>query len=143
MHIGGKCKTQNRLWLSRKRRGLLQKQVAFILGNHTVDQVSRYEKGIRVPTLEVALALEIIYRVPLRLLFADLYREIQNEVRSKVESSPSLNRLVDDFGVTDKDNGQEFCTYQDVLHMPAASQQELERVRRHVVELARERSRRL
>jgi transcriptional regulator with XRE-family HTH domain len=43
---GGKIKISNRLWKARKRRGLGQKQVAFLIGK-TIGEVSRYERGVR------------------------------------------------------------------------------------------------
>ena len=39
-----------------------------MLGHKTTDQVSRYEKGERLPGLKLLLLLEIIYGVPPRVL---------------------------------------------------------------------------
>jgi len=53
----------------RKRAGLSQPDVAFLLGNSDETQVSRYENDRRLPPLEVALALQEIFKVPTVLWF--------------------------------------------------------------------------
>ena len=62
------------LWQARQRSGLTQKTIAHLLGRKFTDEISRYENGQRIPTLQTALKLEIIYRVPIRLLFYEKYR---------------------------------------------------------------------
>lgn len=136
MHLGGKDKTHNRLWSARKRRGLSQKQVAFLLGHHTADQISRYEKGLRLPTLETALKLEIIYRTPLRMLFSERYDQLCAELQQKIQGSQALRSLCEDFA-SQAEDGSEFCTYADLLRMPAPSEADLSRVRRHVIQLTK------
>ena len=132
MPLGGTTKTHNRLWLARKRRGLRQKQVAFLLNHHTVDQISRYEKGLRVPTLETALRLEIVYQTPLRLLFADLYEKLQGEIKQKMQGSAGLQSTAGE-----QEDLREFCAYAELLSMPSLSQAERDKVRRHVIDLTR------
>src|SRR5688572_3524715 len=90
MKSGGKNKIQNRLWITRKRRGLEQKQVAYLLNHRTVNQISRYENGSRMPTLLAALKLEIIFGVPARLLFPDLHEQLRAEIRKRAETSRGL-----------------------------------------------------
>lgn len=136
MPIGGKTKKQNRLWLARKRRSLRQKQVAYLLNHYTADQVSRYEKGTRMPTLETALMLEIIYGVPLRVLFKEQYEELQIEVRRKIEANPSLKHIKDIEEAGHRDSKQ-FCTYEDTANIPAVSQAELVPVYRHIAKLSK------
>lgn len=137
MTTGGRNQKPNRLWLSRKRRSFRQKQVAYILNHHTADQVSRYEKGTRIPTLETALMLEIIYKAPLRVLFNELYDELQNEVRQKVESNPSLKHIAEEMRQLKSGSQQNFCTYEDVINMPAASRAELVPAKLHITKLAK------
>ena len=76
----------NNLWTYRKRFGLSQKQAAFLLDHKTTSQLSRYEKGTKVPGLETALKLEILYRVPVAFLFYDCYQKLKDEIRSKEDS---------------------------------------------------------
>ena len=63
----------NYLRTYRKRAGLSQDEVAFLLGSRSGTKVSRYELFRRLPTLETALALEVIFGVPVRDLFAGLH----------------------------------------------------------------------
>src|SRR6266545_2745585 len=89
-HRGGKHTNQNRLWLARKRRGLGQKQVAYLLAHQSPDQISRYEQGVKLPTLSTALMLEIIYGAPIRLLYRELYEQLRTEIGERLESQPIL-----------------------------------------------------
>jgi transcriptional regulator with XRE-family HTH domain len=61
----------------RKRLGLLQSDVAFLLGVATGTKVSRYERYARTPTLKTALACEAIFGVPASELFAGIYEKAE------------------------------------------------------------------
>jgi transcriptional regulator with XRE-family HTH domain len=65
-------KLENYLRMHRKRSGLTQRDVAFLLGCENGAQVSRYEKRKRVPPLQTALACEAVFGVPVSELFAGL-----------------------------------------------------------------------
>jgi transcriptional regulator with XRE-family HTH domain len=135
MSPGGKNLIRNRLWSARKRRGLEQKQVAFLLDQHTPDQVSRYELGTRVPNLEAALLLEIILGTPLRILYKDLYEQLQVTVRERLIRVPQLHDRLAEFLI---ENGvHEYCAYRELLQTGHPSQADQAKVRRHVTELAR------
>lgn len=54
----------NDLVLYRRRMGFSQKQVARLLGQSDTSMVSHYEHNRALPPLQIALGLEIIYRVP-------------------------------------------------------------------------------
>lgn len=73
----------NRLMLYRKRMELSQKQVAAILGINNVAVLSHYERGTSLPSLQRALGLEIVYRVPVAFLFPELYEEIKAKIRER------------------------------------------------------------
>jgi len=75
--------TNNRLMLYRKRMKLSQKEVAAILGLRTSGVLSHYERGTARPSLERALALGIVYRVPVAFLFPDLYETLRDHIRDK------------------------------------------------------------
>jgi len=75
--------TTNRLALYRKRMELSQKQVAAILGLKNIAVLSHYEHGTSQPSLERALGLEIVYRVPVAFLFPEQYEEIRARIRDK------------------------------------------------------------
>ena len=75
--------TTNQLVVYRKRMRLSQKQVAQILGLKNVSVLSNYERGISRPSLQRALGLEIVYRVPVAFLFPDLYDQIKASIRER------------------------------------------------------------
>jgi transcriptional regulator with XRE-family HTH domain len=106
---GGKPKLQNRLWLARSRRDLKQKQVTYLLGHKNLDQVSRYENGSRLPTLQTALKLEIILGVPIRALFPELHATLRSEIRGRASASRGLREKLGDMFVDDH------CSYEGLL----------------------------
>lgn len=76
----------NYLRSNRKRLSLSQNEVAFLLGTQTGAQVSRYEQFAREPSLETALALEVIFQRSASELFGGLYQKVEREVieRAKI-----------------------------------------------------------
>ena len=68
---------------------LSQGEVAFLLGQETSGQVSRYEQFQHVPSLETALAYEVIFKSPLSEIFGGLYQKVEREVaeRARILSS--------------------------------------------------------
>jgi transcriptional regulator with XRE-family HTH domain len=127
--------TRNKLWVTRKRVGLSQKQLASLLDHKTADQVSRYERGSRNPTLLIALQLEIALRTPLKLLFPDLYEQLRDEVRQKVQRHPFLTKTYRDALLTEPDSF-EYCSMANLLNKPHPSEADKVKARSHVTELA-------
>src|SRR5712692_379483 len=64
----------------RRRSGLSQSEVAFLLGSHDGGQVSRYEKGHRLPPLRTALAFTTILGVSLGTLFSGIQLSVDKEI---------------------------------------------------------------
>ncbi len=62
--------------------GLARKKVARILGYTRTSSLIRFENGERLPNLETALKLEILYRRPVAFLFPDLYVALREEIRA-------------------------------------------------------------
>lgn len=56
----------------RKRAGLSQRELAFLLGTKSGTKVSRHEQAQREPSLRTALAYAAVYRVPVEDLFPGL-----------------------------------------------------------------------
>src|SRR5438094_361491 len=89
-------KLENYLRTYRKRSGLTQRDVAFLVGCRNGAQVSRYEKRRRLPPLRTALAFEAAFGIPVSVLFAGL-REVAGRavgerlgaLKSKLETSPT------------------------------------------------------
>jgi transcriptional regulator with XRE-family HTH domain len=74
----------NYLRSCRRKSGLTQQEVAFLLGAKTGDLVSRYEKRRWLPPLETALACEAIFGVPVSELFAGVHEAKEKEIRERM-----------------------------------------------------------
>jgi len=73
-------KLPNYLRLHRKRLGLSQHEVAFLLGWRDASQHSRYEHFSSIPRLRTALALAVIFRVSVYELFSGEYQKVESAV---------------------------------------------------------------
>lgn len=137
IHKRGKTVLRNRLWQARKCRGFSQKQVSKLLRHKKINQLSRFEKSVRLPSLRNALALEIIYGMPVRALFSGLYVELQGELRKRAghQTRPLIKEL---FASADANAGLDCCACEELLRSPVLSQAERDRIRDHVVHLARQ-----
>jgi transcriptional regulator with XRE-family HTH domain len=74
---------ENYLRTYRKKAGLSQREVAFLLGCEDGAQVSRYEKRRRLPPLETALACEAIFGIPISELFAGMRRSVGRDIEKR------------------------------------------------------------
>lgn len=75
---------KNYLRMHRKRTGLTQNEVSYLLGYSCESKVSRCERFNRVPNLEMALALEIIFRAPVRDLFAGMFDMTEQKILRRI-----------------------------------------------------------
>lgn len=75
------------------RRGfaLKQKEVASLLGISSTTHVSRLERGERVPSLELAIAFEVLTGEPVCFLFPDAYDKFES--RTVVRVRKFLKRI--------------------------------------------------
>jgi len=73
----------NYLRSNRKRLALSQDEVAFLLGAKGGTKVCRYERFVRQPTLETALACEAIFQKPVSELFGGLYQRVEEDVTAR------------------------------------------------------------
>ena len=79
------ARLNNYLRSYRRRSGLSQSEVAFLLGTHNGAHVSRYEKGHHLPPLRTALAYRTIFGVSLLELFSGIKLGIEKEVLPHIE----------------------------------------------------------
>ena len=77
-------KLENYLRTFRRRSGLTQREVAFLLGWENGAQVSRYEKRRRLPPLATALACEAVCGVPAAELFAGVRESAVKTIRRRM-----------------------------------------------------------
>lgn len=75
----------NQLWKYRQRMGFTQQQVASLVGYVSQADISNFERGRKLPSLRMALRLEIVYRTPVAFLYPDLYARLKTALRAKEE----------------------------------------------------------
>src|SRR5437899_2282946 len=75
---------ENYLRAYRRKSGLTQREVAFLLGCQNGAQVSRYEKRRRLPPLQTALACEAVFGIPVSELFAGLRERAGKEIEKRL-----------------------------------------------------------
>ncbi len=75
----------NYIRVHRKRLGLSQNEVAFLLGWRDASQPSRYEHFSRIPALRTALALAVILRVSVYELFPGEYQKVEDAVSRRAQ----------------------------------------------------------
>jgi transcriptional regulator with XRE-family HTH domain len=76
----------NYLRPNRKRLGLFQGDVAFLLGVKHGEAVCRMEQFVRTPSLDQALAYEAIYGKPVRELFPGVYARAAEGIAARVDA---------------------------------------------------------
>lgn len=73
----------NLLLKYRKRSALSQEEVAYLLGSQSGAKICRYERFLREPGLQTALAFEVIFDRPVSELFSGLFEQAQREVKER------------------------------------------------------------
>ena len=76
-------KLPNYVRASRKKAGLSQDDLAFLLGCGSGTKVSRYELFRRQPGLPTVFALEAIFGKPARELFAGVYQHAEQQTAER------------------------------------------------------------
>ncbi len=76
----------NYLRSHRKRLALSQEDVAILLGAHSGAKICRYERFVREPSLEVAMAFVVIFGKPLEELFAGIFRQVEQRVAARAKA---------------------------------------------------------
>ncbi len=90
-------KLPNYLRTHRKRAGLSQDEIAFLLGCRCAAKVSRYERNRRLPCARTVFAYEVIFGAPARELFAGVFETTQKETgRRAVELHRKFQQLSQD-----------------------------------------------
>ena len=73
----------NLLRMHRRRSGFSQDDISYLLGAQCGAKTCRYERNHRVPPLETAFGLEIIYQTSLHELFPGQFREVEERILSR------------------------------------------------------------
>jgi transcriptional regulator with XRE-family HTH domain len=78
-------RSENLLRTYRKRSGLSQREIAYLLGCQTEGQVSRYERRRCLPGIETALACQAVLGAPVSELLPGTYEAIAAEVKQRAQ----------------------------------------------------------
>jgi transcriptional regulator with XRE-family HTH domain len=77
-------KLDNYLRVVRKRSGVSQRELGFLLGAHQGESVSRYEHGDRLPSFDALVAYEMIFGTRACDLFPNRCEKIEKNVQARV-----------------------------------------------------------
>lgn len=75
----------NYLLMHRKRSGLAQRELAVLLGCKHGSKVSRYERGLRQPSLDALVVYEVVFGESTTRLFAGVTVRTQRQVRERAQ----------------------------------------------------------
>ncbi len=75
---------ENYIASHRKRSGLSQKEVAWLLGHRSGSEVALFELNRRQPKLDTALKLEILFGIPAAELFAGKRQRYEREIEERL-----------------------------------------------------------
>lgn len=78
-------KLPNYLRTFRKRSGLSQDELAFLLGCQSGTKVSRYERAARKPNLDTILSYVVVFGTPGRELFAGVFDKVEEKVNKRAQ----------------------------------------------------------
>lgn len=67
----------------RKRVGLSQSEMAYLLGLNSATSVSRFERREQLPDLRRAFAYQVILSVSVESLFAGVFEEVKRETERR------------------------------------------------------------
>jgi transcriptional regulator with XRE-family HTH domain len=75
----------NHIRSHRKRWRLSQRELALLVGFKSREPISKAERFLGKPSLQFALACEIIFDVPVRKLFPGRFAELEEDVLNRCE----------------------------------------------------------
>src|SRR5688572_18587437 len=79
---------RNFIYALRRNRGLLQKQLAALVGHRFTHMVSQYECGRSLPPLQTALLLEIALGAKLSEIYVDLHADLAAQLLARADKMP-------------------------------------------------------
>ena len=77
-------KLDNYLRTHRKRSGLAQHEISFILGTRCGTKISRYERWVRQPRLDTAFQLATLFGCRVEDLFGGLYEQARRQTEKRL-----------------------------------------------------------
>lgn len=83
MRTTNKKPIPNQLRKYRKARGLKQRDAARILGFADSSRISRWERGLCLPTAVNLFKLAAVYRTLVDALYIDVLRDVREDIRKR------------------------------------------------------------
>ena len=80
---------RNHLRTLRRIRGLRQKQLAILLGYRGTTMISRFENGTTVPSLKIALLLQLALGAHIAEMYVDLHEELAALILKRAAQIPA------------------------------------------------------
>src|SRR5262245_25071417 len=77
---------RNYLTMFRKRSGLSQRELSFLLGAKYGSKVSRYERGSRAPSFDALMAFELVFGETTVRLFAGLSARARDAIHRRAQT---------------------------------------------------------
>ena len=77
---------QNYISTHRRKHALSQSDLTVLLGAENRATVSRYEHALRLPNLEAALALEVVFGTPISELFVGITETVRSDVSRRARA---------------------------------------------------------
>lgn len=68
----------------RRKSGLSQRQLAEILGNVTLAQISRHERSVTPPSLLAAFGYQVVFQMPASDIFPGFYYTVEAGVEERL-----------------------------------------------------------
>lgn len=72
--------TFNYVRTQRQRHALSEEELALLINQRAKSSIALIESGDRLPTLESAFALQVVFGIELRQLFPDYYEQVEDGV---------------------------------------------------------------
>ncbi|MGV7222168.1 MAG: helix-turn-helix transcriptional regulator [Nitrospinales bacterium] len=69
----------------RKRAGLTQDELVFLIGANCGAQISQYEKLSQDPGLKTAFAFQLLFGVPAQDIFPGVFEKVKDETLMRVQ----------------------------------------------------------
>jgi transcriptional regulator with XRE-family HTH domain len=138
----GKRLFTNQLRIVRRRRSIEQKKVAMLLGHKSINMLSRYERGAKLPSLKAALKLGLIYKIPIRVLLDGYYEACRKEIK-RLDQSLGKSNVTTTPKITYRPNEADFCTIEEKLRNEHVTGTDLDKAYRHSANLIRQRATKL
>lgn len=74
----------NSIRIHRRRTCLSQRELGAVLGYANENAIARHEQRRVVPPLAIAVAYEVVFRIPISEIFVDLRDQVEQEVEARL-----------------------------------------------------------